>query len=252
MEPQMPPSNTRRLLWFIFMRILIFSDLHANLEALSALHAVEKAPDAMFFLGDAVGYGPDPAACVAWLRASVSHAVRGDHDQATVTRAQFASPPEFLELAAATREHTLRQLRPAALAYLATLPDTEQVDLGGARFFLAHASPREPLTRPLDLLVASDEELQAEGEGLGADVVLLGHTHVPAIRRVGNVHIVNPGSLGQPRHGLPSATYAVWEDGELQIKHIDYDPQPTRIKLALMSLDPEIAERLSEILQKGL
>ncbi len=234
------------------MRILIFSDLHANLEALSALRAVEKAPDALFFLGDAVGYGPDPAACVAWLRASMTHAVRGDHDQATVTRGQFASPQELLDLAAATREHTLRQLRPGALAYLATLPITAQVELGGARFFLAHASPRAPMTHALDLLTVSDQALENEIIETNADVILLGHTHVPSIRRVGKAHIVNPGSLGQPRHGLPSATYAVWEDGQLQIKHIDYDPQPTRSKLALMSLDPDIAERLGEILEKGL
>ncbi|HEX9077606.1 MAG TPA: metallophosphoesterase family protein, partial [Anaerolineae bacterium] len=58
------------------MRILIFSDLHSNLEALVALHAVEKPPDALFFLGDMVGYGPDPAACLGWVRAHATHAVR--------------------------------------------------------------------------------------------------------------------------------------------------------------------------------
>ncbi len=75
---------------------------------------------------------------------------------------------------------------------------------------------------------------------------------VPAIRRIGNTHLVNPGSLGQPRHGLPSATFAVWEDGSLQIHHIDYDPKPTMNKLALMSLDPEIEARLREILERGM
>lgn len=234
------------------MRILIFSDLHANLEALAALRACEKPPDALFFLGDAVGYGPDPAACLAWLRANVTHAVRGDHDHATTMNVDFASPAEYRDLAIATREHTLRQLKPDALAYLAALPTTARVEMGGARFFLAHASPREPMARPLDLMMTSENALRAELEGVDADVILLGHTHVPAIRRVGSAPIVNPGSLGQPRHGLPSATYAVWEDGHLQIKHIDYDPRATRNKLALMVLDPEIAERLGEILERGL
>ncbi len=234
------------------MRIVIFSDLHSNLEALSALHQAEQPPDALFFLGDAVGYGPDPAACVAWLRSSATRAVRGDHDHATVTRGDFASPPEYVDLAIATREHTLRQLKPAALAYLAALPTTASFEMGGCKFFLAHASPRDPLSRPIDLLTASDDALRSEMEGIRADVVLLGHTHVPAIRRVDNTHIVNPGSLGQPRHGLPSATYAVWEDGHLQIKHIDYNPRPTQIKLNLMSLDPEAVDRLGDILRKGL
>lgn len=234
------------------MRIIIFSDLHSNVEALAALHAVEKPPDAVFFLGDAVGYGPDPAACVAWLRAHVTHAVRGDHDDATASGGEFASPLEFRELAEATREHTLRQLKPDALAYLSQLPLTSRVELGGTRFFLAHGLPHDPLAGSLDIATAPDAKLQTELEGTDADVVLLGHTHVPAIRRVGNTHLVNPGSLGQPRHGLPSATYAAWEDGHLQIHHIDYDPKPTMNKIALMSLEPELAERLREVLERGL
>lgn len=234
------------------MRILIFSDVHSNLEALAALHQVEKPPDALFFLGDMVGYGPDPAACVGWTRAYATHVVRGDHDYATATGADFASPPELRELAIATREHTLRQLKASDLAYLAKLPTTVQVELGGAKFFLAHGSPHEPTTRLFDFATMSENALRTELEGADADVILLGHTHVPAIRKIGDQYIVNPGSLGQPRHGLPSATFAVWEDGRLQIHHIDYDPKPTQNKIGLMPLDPEIAERLKEILDRGM
>jgi putative phosphoesterase len=234
------------------MRILIFSDVHANLEALCALHACEKPPDALFFLGDLVGYGPDPAPCLGWTRAYATTIVRGDHDHATATGAEFASREEYRDLAHATREHTLRQLRRADVAYLASLPITARVELGGARFFLAHGAPREPLTRALDFSAMPEDKLRAELEGIDADVVLLGHTHVPAIRRAGKMYVVNPGSLGQPRHGLPSATYAVWEDGHLQIKHIDYDPKPTQNKIALLAIAPEIAERLKEILGSGI
>lgn len=233
------------------MRILIFSDLHANLEALSALHACEKPPDALFFLGDLVGYGPDPAPCLGWTRAYATHIVRGDHDHATATGADLPRE-EYRDLALATREHTLRQLRAQEVAYLASLPTTVCVELGGARFFLAHGAPRAPLTRALDFSMMAEEKLREELEGIDADVILLGHTHVPAIRRVGSTHLVNPGSLGQPRHGLPSATYAVWEDGYLQIKHIDYDPTPTQNKIGLMAIEPEMAERLKEILGKGM
>lgn len=234
------------------MRIIVFSDLHANLEALAALHSVVKPPDAALFLGDIVGYGPDPAACLGWVRANVQHAVMGDHDHATAAGGDFSSPPDYLDLASATREHTLRQLRQVDLDYLQGLAKTTTVKLGGARFMLAHASPRDPLGKGLDIATASENSLRNELEGIDADVVLLGHTHIPAIRRIGNTCIVNPGSLGQPRHGLPSATFAAWEDGRLQIHHIDYDPTLTTQKLALMSLDPEITERLRDILSRGM
>lgn len=234
------------------MRIIIFSDLHSNVETLVALNMVEQPPDAVFFLGDAVGYGPDPAPCVTWLRTFVKHAVRGDHDYAIATGADFATPPEYRPLAQATSAHTLRTLRPNDLRWLAGLPATLRVEMGGARFFLAHSSPRDPASGGLDFATMSDDALRAELDGVDADVVLLGHTHVPALRRIGNTHIVNPGSLGQPRHGLPSATYAVWEDGNLRIKHIDYDPSITQNKLALMMLDPDIERRLRELLGKGM
>ncbi len=234
------------------MRIIIFSDLHANLEALTALRTVEKPPDALFFLGDSVGYGPDPAACLAWVRANVQYAVQGDHDRATANGGEFSSPQEYRELAIATREHTLRQIRHADRMYLRNLPPTLRVELGGARFVLAHGSPREPFGAGIDIATASENSLRAELEGVDADIVLLGHTHVPALRRVGNIHIVNPGSLGQPRHGLPSATFAAWEDGRLQIHHIDYDPKPTMNKLNLLALDPDVTERLQELLEKGI
>jgi putative phosphoesterase len=234
------------------LRIIIFSDLHANLEALGSLLSAEKKPDAYFFLGDVVGYGPDPGMCLSWMRSNVQYAVRGDHDHITVNRTEFVLPPDERELALATRDHTLRQLRPADLAYLAAMPTTLHVELGNTKFFLVHAKPSNSLTSGIDIATASENTLRAEKQGVDADVIFVGHTHVPAIRRVDNTFFVNPGSLGQPCHGLPSATYAVWDDGHLQIHHIDYDPHPTIRKLGLIGVDPDIQTRLAEILERGM
>jgi predicted phosphodiesterase len=91
-----------------------------------------------------------------------------------------------------------------------------------------------------------------------ADVVLVGHTHIPAIRRVGREtgdgrtrYVVNPGSLGQPRYGVPDATYAVWEDGQLQIHHLHYPHERTAQKLGLLPLDPDMVDILQGILERG-
>jgi putative phosphoesterase len=229
------------------MRILIFSDLHANLEALNALQRVETKPDYLLFLGDAVGYGPDPAACVAWLRGNITRVVQGDHDAAAASGTECASPLEWRSMAQATCETARAILPRSALDYLGAIPPTRALEIGGTRFWLTHRAPEG-----LDLLTARDAGWHSALEQNPADVFLFGHTHVPLLRRVGKTWVVNPGSLGQPRHGLPSATYAVWDDGDLRIQHIDYDPSATIRKLALMPLDPEYVLRLQQTLARGM
>jgi predicted phosphodiesterase len=80
----------------------------------------------------------------------------------------------------------------------------------------------------------------------------LGHTHQPALRRLDHKLIVNPGSLGQPRNGLHDATYAVWDDGRVQIHHLHYNHEATAQRLALVPLSPEVSELLIGILETGL
>jgi putative phosphoesterase len=229
------------------MRILIFADLHGNLEALNALQSAEPRPDALFFLGDAVGYGPDPAACVAWLRHNATWVVQGDHDNAAATGSACASPEEWREIAQATCESARSVLPRASVAYLGALPREQSLTIGRTRFRMTHQGPDG-----LDALTAPDAAWQSLVDQHSADVLLFGHTHVPLLRRVGKAWIVNPGSLGQPRHGLPSATYAVWDDGDLRIQHIDYDPTATIRKLALMQLDPEHLLHLQRTLARGM
>lgn len=257
------------------MRILILADVHANYDGLLALQSAERSPDALLFLGDAVGYGPDPAACISWLRRNVTLAVRGDHDEAIVT-ANFASTTgasEDRDLAEATLEHTARLLSPADKRYLTSLPLTAQITLGGVTFFLAHVRPGDPLGHDGQRRMESGNGKKEGGSGkesLAAsfpfpisntqspipDILLVSHTHIPTIRLLRvegrQFYAVNPGSLGQPRHGLPSITYAVWEDGDLAIRHIDYDPTRVCQRLTLWPLEPEQCDRLQRILQTGL
>lgn len=229
------------------MRILIFSDLHANLEALKALQQVETKPDALLFLGDAVGYGPDPAACVSWLMLNAPSSVQGDHDAAAALGEKCKSPEEWRLLADETCASARAVLPRSQLDYLGVLPQTLSLEMGGARFLMTHR-----LSQDIDPLISPDSAWQREIAENPADITLFGHTHVPFIRRVGESWVVNPGSLGQPRHGLPSATYAVWNDGDLKIQHIDYDPGPTIKKLSLLPLDPEHLLRLQHALARGI
>ena len=234
------------------MRILIIADLHANWEALLSLQRAEPKPDAVLFAGDAVGYGPDPANCVRWLRAQATAAVRGDCDEAVITGAGLCECEPLSEAASSTLALARTQLSPADRAALSLWPLAATLRLGGAMFALAHGTPARPLDGNVDLLTAPDWKL---AEALGcqhADFVILGHTHIPALRRTYGTLFINPGSLGQPRYGVPDATYAVWDDGYVQIKHLHYDHDAVARKLRLLQLSPEVKEQLADVLEKGM
>jgi predicted phosphodiesterase len=117
---------------------------------------------------------------------------------------------------------------------------------------LAHGTPVDPLWGSVDLLTAPEAGLRHLAEVAQADCICLGQTHVPALRRLGRVLFLNPGSLGLPLYGVPDPTYAVWSDGDVRIHHLHYDTGITRRKLALLPLDPDVADRLGNVLQTGL
>jgi protein phosphatase len=237
------------------MRVLLLADVHANWEALLALQRAEPQPDAVLFAGDAVGYGPEPAQSVRWLRANTRAAVRGNHDVSISLPAgqpPLAMPPELADAARQTLAHARRALTLADLSALQDWPLVTHVTLGGASFGLCHATPADPLGGPFNPATAGNLELEALFADDPADVFVLGHTHLPALRRWGQRLIVNPGSLGQPRYGSPDATYAVWDDGRLQIHHLHYDHAGVARRLALAGHGPEVTHQLVAVLNTGL
>ena len=234
------------------MRILILADVHANWEALLSLQRAETRPDAVLFAGDAVGYGPDPSHCARWLLSNASAAVRGNHDDALAFETKVGAPPELRDAAGETIGHARGSIAPADRDHIGQWPTTASIELGGARFYLTHGTPADALSGQLNPATCPESELHALFDDIAADVILLGHTHMPAIRQFDGRVIVNPGSLGQPRYGSPDATYAVWEDGHLQIRHLHYDHDATIQRLRLAPLSPEVTEQLSQILETGL
>ena len=135
--------------------------------------------------------------------------------------------------------------------YLGGLPVTEQLEIGGARFHLAHAAPAGDLYDYHIVPDAPDEALTERIEEIKADFILLGHTHLPMLRTIGGTTIVNPGSVGQPRHGDPRASYAIWEDGEVKFHRSMYDVSRTTELLKQAPLAPSVIIQLSMILESG-
>ncbi len=228
-------------------RVVIFGDLHANWEALLILQQMERFPLAVLCLGDIVGYGPDPKRCVDAVRATATHLVGGQHDRAVGTGRSLSDD----ELLQDTWAYTRSMLPEADRAFLAGLPATRQVEIEGTRFYMARLDPDDSQAETYMLITAPQARLQKMFGQIEADVILLGGPHIPAMRQVGPRLIVCPGSLGQPRYGLPEPTFVVWEEGRVRIHHLHYQPQATARKLSLLPLDPEHTLRLRSILETG-
>jgi predicted phosphodiesterase len=234
-------------------RIIVFGDLHANWEALLALQQAEPRPDAVLFLGDMVGYGPDPKRCLDAVRASVTHLIRGGHDLSVgmPAAARSVDPSAEEDLLEASWAHSRSILSAEDRNFLASLPVERSAELAGTRFHLTRLSPDDMDAETHLLITMPQARLRKMVGHIEADVILLGGPHVPALRQVDDRLIVCPGSLGLPRYGVPDPTFAAWEDGRVQIHHLHYHPQDTVRKLSLLPFAAEHLLRLQSILRTG-
>jgi predicted phosphodiesterase len=237
------------------MRIAVLSDVHANLPALEAVLADAGPVDAIWHLGDVVGYGPDPDAVVERLRDAGSTGVQGNHDAAACggSHIEWFNPE-----ARRAMEWTRSAISAATVEWLAAQPERRAE--GAAE--LVHGSHREPLWE----YVTSEPVARANLETLGVQVGLHGHTHVPvafvedgdrvaAVRgRPGGVlelrgrrALVNPGSVGQPRDGDPDASYLVWEPDAERVtwRRVAYDVAGVQRAMREVGLPPSLSARLS-------
>ena len=161
------------------MRVLILSDIHANLVALeTVLNTAAGSYDAVWCLGDVVGYGPRPNECVELMREHAAVCVMGNHDWAVLGRPGI-NVDDFNPHARQAVLWTREQLSDANCAYLDGLPDVPVRPAGSEDFLVTHASPREPVWEYILTPSIAMENFGAFSER----VCLVGHTHKPAIFR---------------------------------------------------------------------
>jgi putative phosphoesterase len=230
----------------IHVKLLIVSDIHANLEALQAVLA--ESHDELWVLGDLVNYGPNPSEVVELVRWHAALVVQGNHDHAIASGADPQCSNAFREMSRAMQEFTEPLLNADQKAFLRSLPRTAARTIGGDRFFLCHATPTEPLFR---YCPAEPAPWEPEIEGLQADIVLTGHAHLPFTMNVEKRRIVNPGSVGQPKHGSPVACYALWENGRLSLRSCRYPVEETVKKVHSLPVPMEIRSQLAAVLLSG-
>jgi putative phosphoesterase len=228
------------------MRICIISDLHANMEALAAL---PRDYDELWVLGDLVNYGPDPAATIAFVRSNASVVIRGNHDHSVGFDADCRCSPRFRTMAEATRNYTASVLSVADKQYLRALPTSARRQVDDTEFFLCHATPSDLLYE----YRAPDSPLweRPEEAGTGAGVILAGHTHLQFARQAGGRMIVNPGSLGQSKAGDPRARYAIWQDGRIELRALEYPVEATIARIHSMPVTEPVKRDLTRVLRTG-
>jgi putative phosphoesterase len=227
------------------MRIAIISDIHANYDAWRAL---PEDYDELWVLGDLVNYGPQPAEVVSEVMERASLVVQGNHDHAVGYEDDSLWTPRYRTIAEATRRFTSSALNDAQKTYLRNLPLHVATERCGKRFHLTHAMPSNPL---YGRCPANEEQWIEEMEAASTDILLVGHTHVPFIRKIGERVLMNPGSIGQPRTGGSLASYAVWWNGEFELRTFRYPVESTIRKLKALSLPQPVELELVGILQTG-
>lgn len=231
------------------MRVLVVSDVHGNIEALRAVVRAEPDVAHVVCLGDLVDYGPAPDQAVAWVRAHALATVRGNHDNAVAFDEDCRSAPLFRRLSVETRAKTVPILAPENLAFLRSLPTRRTVHVDDTRLELLHAAPADPLFQYLP--ATRVEEWRKAAAVIDADLILVGHTHLPVIVDLGGKRMVNPGSVGLPRDGDPRACYAVLEDGEPMLRRVAYDVERTIAALQAWGLPEDVTRTLEHLYRGG-
>jgi predicted phosphodiesterase len=248
------------------MRALILSDIHANLEALNAV--LDAAPDfdALWNLGDVVGYGASPNQVIELIRPKSQLTVRGNHDRVCCG---LTSALGFNPIARAAAHWTHDELTSDNLSWLKGLPQGP-LQPENAEVTCAHGSPLNE-----DQYILNMRDAWAPLQQMGTSITFFGHTHIqggfsqkghdwhelrPQLLRIneasswtmpippGTRHLINPGSVGQPRDCDWRAAFAIY-DSEAQViifHRVPYDITASQGRILMAGLPERLAARLTE------
>jgi predicted phosphodiesterase len=238
------------------MRILILSDIHANWPALEAVlnEARKIGFDQIWCAGDIVGYYPWCNEVTHWVRENVQRCVMGNHDAII---AGLVSPDYFSSYAYTAIIWTLRELSRENKGFISQLP----LVIKDKSTLLVHDTPLRPLS--MEYILYPEEALEVL-KNTPQRLIFYGHTHIPILFELGREelkvvyemdgyplredkkYLINPGSVGQPRDGIPLASFLIWdtERNLLFHKRVDFDKERVIRELKKRNLPEELGYRL--------
>jgi len=240
------------------VKILVVSDIHGNRAALEAVLETAVNVDAIWSLGDIVGYGPNPGWCIdKMIELGASLSLCGNHDLACIGRIAIA---DFNPIAQIATRWTATQLSDTQRQFLMSLP-AKSIE---CNVTLAHGSPRHPVWEYIDSPTVATENFGH----FETNVCLVGHSHVAAIAEMparasratmshwqagqsidldSGRFILNPGSVGQPRDGDPRAAFAMLdlETGTITAHRVHYDIASEQDRIRAAGLPIQLARRIA-------
>jgi predicted phosphodiesterase len=238
----------------------VIADVHANMEALEAVMAFLSKQNLtkVVCLGDIVGYNASPRECVKLIREKGVECISGNHERLLlgVYPAEFSIRKETLDSIAWSKA----QLSDDDCAFLLDLPKEKVVD---NRFLMVHGSPRNEDEYILEPASMMENLASMTNYHPHLDVCFFGHTHMPMFLTRGTVftdisgdrtfevmprkaHLVNPGSVGQPRDGYRKASCCVFDSGDMTVTfhRIEYDIESAQRRIIDAKLDVRLANRI--------
>lgn len=237
------------------MRIAIFSDIHANLEALEEAVAYSKRLNVEQYvvLGDTVGYGANPNECFDWVIQNASTFILGNHEKALIAPSIVEN---FTDLAREAILWTRKVIHPLFLKTVEELPYLKIE----RNLTFAHGSPDEP--EEFRYLLSFQDTVPSFKKMEGS-ICFVGHTHVPSCfcenartaaylkpgvlsLKKGERYILNPGSVGQPRDKDPRLSFGIFDDEKqtFEIVRLPYNNQKAAGKIRKAGLPTYLADRL--------
>ena len=253
------------------MRVLVLSDIHGNLEALTAVLDAAGQWDALWNLGDVVGYGASPNQVVETVRPLATVTVRGNHDRICCG---LTSTRNFNPIARASAKWTMQELSAENMAWLRGLPqgpvEQEVETEDEARVTLAHGSPLNE-----DHYIHNMRDAWAPLQQMTTAIAFVGHTHIQCgfaqkehewqdlrplyLSRAGSVmwklpiaqgvrYLINPGSVGQPRDTDWRAAFTIYDcaSNEVVFHRVPYDIAAAQERMRKAGLPKRLAIRLRE------